>query len=105
MDRDSDAKFGDMAATCQYLARYHHNENNLRTLSERYVNLISYRALQKLTMLDTNSDYDPDTFNGVYGSVYENLPDSPRFPLQDWIDDYDMTGSYVDSPKYRYNLG
>ena len=115
MDRGTDPKFGDMAATCEFLARHHHGENNLRTLSERYVNLISYRALQKLTMLDINSDYDPDTFNGVYGSVYENLPDNPRFPLQDWIDDYDMTGSYVDYEildssgseilKYKYNLG
>ena len=105
MDRGTDPKFGDMAATCQYLARYHHNENNLRTLSERYVNLLSFGVLQKLTMLDSDSDFDPDTFNGVYGSIYENLPDNPRFPLQDWIDDYDMTGSYVDSPKYRYNLG
>ena len=28
-----------------------------------------------------------------------------RFPKQDWIDDHDMTGSYVGSDKYEYCLG
>ena len=105
MDRSADPNFGDMVDSCEFLARHHHGDNNLRILSRLHNNLISLNTLRKLTMLDTNQDHEPDTYNGVYGSAYENLPDNPRFPLQDWVDDYDMTGSYVNSPKYQYNLG
>ena len=105
MDRGTDPNFGDMVDTCEFLARHHHGDNNLKIISQLHNNLISLNTLKKLTMLDSNSDLDPDTYNGVYGSVYENLPDNPMFPLQDWVDDYDMTGSYVNSPKYKYNIG
>ena len=103
------------------MARYHHNENNLKVLAERYTNLLSYQELKKLTCLS-------DNFNAVYGSQY-TLPEGMswsdvRLPFLDWIDDYDKTSSYVgleigkyipDDPndpkststelKYKYNLG
>ena len=54
----------------------------------------------------------------MYGSRYQDLPENFRFPFNDWIDDDDKTGSYVDlkvgdyNPdsdseelKYEYNLG
>lgn len=61
--RSDDISFLGIASTCQFLARYHHNENNLKVLSERYTNLLSYQELKKLT---SNSD----DFNNVYGSEY-----------------------------------
>lgn len=114
--RAADKDFGDIARTCQFLARYHHNEKNLKTLAERYIKLVDYSKLKSLT--DSGAG-----FNSMYGSKYdgegyEDISDGFRFPYQDWIDDYDKTGSYLrlkvneyspesedGSLKYRYNLG
>jgi hypothetical protein len=113
--RSVDTRFGDIASSCEFLAKYHHNENNLRTLSERYTKLLSYETLKRLTA-------GVGEFNSVYGSQYDFGVDgsgSFRFPFQDWIDDYDKTGSYVDlkidqyshertqsrALKYTYNIG
>ena len=54
----------------------------------------------------------------MYGSEYPNLPKNYVFPFQDWVDDYNKTGSYIESAdselddevqdsefKYPYNLG
>lgn len=108
--RSADLTFLGIAQSCQFLARFHHNENNLRVLSDRYTNLLSYATLRQLT---SNSE-----FNDVYGSEYANLPDDFRFPDQDWIDDYSKTSSFVGltigkydpessstALKYPYNLG
>ena len=100
--RSFDLSFLGIALSCQFLARYHHNENNLKVLAERYTNLLSYQELKELT---SNSD----DFNNVYGSQY-TLPEGMswsdiRLPFLDWIDDYDKTSSYVNSSKYKYNLG
>lgn len=37
-------------------------------------------------------------FNGAYGSTYEfqSNPAEIGVPFNEWIDDYDLTGSYVD---------
>lgn len=40
--RSADKAFGDIARSCQFLAKYHHNENNLKTLAERFTNLLNY---------------------------------------------------------------
>jgi hypothetical protein len=47
--RSIDLGFFGIASSCQFLARYHHNENNLKVLAERYTNLLSYQELKKLT--------------------------------------------------------
>lgn len=111
LGRDVDVSFGNVVATCEFLARRHHNENNLTTLAERYTNMMTYKKLKELTSKG-------DDFNSTYGSAYSELSEDFRFPFQDWVDDYDKTGSFVglrngaydpDSPssslKYRYNLG
>lgn len=121
-NRSSDLSFLGIVTSCQFLARYHHNEKNLKVLSERYTNLLSYAKLKELT---SNSVSE---FNDVYGSEYPTqsqqelditFPESPRFPFTDWIDDYDKTDSFVGlgvdkykpgsendgALKYRYNLG
>lgn len=110
--RDVDTTFGGIAETCKFLAKYHHNENNLKILAERYTKLISYQRLKELTAGESG------TFNSVYGSAYSSLPTDFKFPFEDWIDDYDKTGSYVglklkdysttstsSALKYTYNLG
>lgn len=79
--------------------------------------MISFSKLKELTM-DGSGE-----FNSVYGSRYSfgSSPTNMYFPEEDWIDDYDKTGSYVDlkvgnyNPqsesdesdelKYKYNLG
>lgn len=109
--RADDLTFLGIAQSCQFLARYHHNENNLKTLAEKYTNLLDYSTLKELT--------SKDDFNDVYGSKFIDLPDDFRFPFPDWIDDYSKTSSFVglgvdeynpDSTsngelKYKYNLG
>ena len=95
--RADDTSFLEIVQSCQFLARYHHNENNLKVLSERYTNLLSYSQLKERT---SNAE-----FNDIYGSMYNNLPEDFRFPFIDWVDDYNKTSSYVNSPKYKYNLG
>ena len=112
--RKVDVTFGDIANTCEFLAKRHHNENNLLTLSERYTNMIGFSKLKELTMGESGE------FNSVYGSQYSfgSSPTNMYFPEEDWIDDYDKTGSYIDlkvgnynprsesdALKYRYNLG
>ena len=109
--REVDAQFGNVASTCEFLAKYHHNEKNLKTLAEKYTNLIQYDKLRELTD-------NGDGFNSVYGSQYSSSTDNMNVPFQDWIDDYDKTGSYINltigkydpnssssAPKYTYNLG
>jgi hypothetical protein len=86
-----------IAASCQFLARYHHNENNLKVLAERYTNLLSYSELKELT--------NKTDFNDVYGSQYTNLPEDFRFPSSDWIDDYDKTSSFVGLGVDKYKPG
>ena len=110
--RSVDTAFGDIADSCEFLAKYHHNENNLKILAERYTNMLSYQKLVELT-----KDESTGQFNSVYGSQYD-LPEDFVFPYQDWIDDYDRTGSFVGlkvgdynpsssstALKYSYNLG
>ena len=118
--RTVNSTFGDMATTCQFLAKHHHNEHNLTTLSERFTNLISYNKLKELTSVGQEG------FNSMYGSKYIGVPDSFRFPISDWVDEYDKTGSYLNLTvgeyltdgqkneldpkgltqlKYKYNLG
>lgn len=53
-------------ASCQFLARYHHSDGNLKTLANRYTNQLSYARLVELTK---GSD-----FNDYYGSEYADLP-------------------------------
>ena len=95
--RSFDLSFLGIASTCQFLARYHHNENNLKVLAERYTNLLPYSRLKELT--------STLKFNDVYGSQWRGNVDNLRLPPLDWIDDYNKTSSYVDSEKYEYNLG
>lgn len=85
--RSGDPTFLGIAQTCQFLARYHHNESNLKVLAEKYTNLLDYATLRKLTR--------KQEFNDVYGSEYANLPKGFRFPFQDWVDDYNKTSSFV----------
>lgn len=112
--RSEDLTFLGIASSCRFLATRHHNENNLKVLSERYTGLLSYSQLKELT---NKSD-----FNDVYGTQY-TLPNEMswsdvRLPFLDWVDDYDKTGSYVELTlgkydpesqstqlKYKYNLG
>lgn len=96
--RTTDVEFGKIVETCQFLAKHHHGENNLKTISERYTNLVSYQKLLELTQMGENG------FNSMYGSKYDNVPDRFRIPFQDWIDDFNKTGSFLDS-KYAYNIG
>ena len=96
--RAVDASFGKMADTCRFLAKYHHGEKNLKNLAERFTNMVPYSKLRELTAGDSG-------FNSVYGSQYDDITDDFNFPKQDWVDDYDKTGSYIDSGKYTYNLG
>lgn len=119
--RSQDPSFLGIAQSCQFLARYHHNENNLKTLAEKYTNLLDYATLKKLTQLPGT-----ENFNSVYGSKYDDISPDFRFPFPDWIDDYDKTSSFVnlkigdymppdssesgfvgdrDELKYKYNLG
>ena len=108
--RDDDTSFLGIAQSCQFLARYHHNENNLKVLAERFTNLIPYSKLKQLT---SNAE-----FNDIYGSMYDNLPEDFRFPFSDWVDDYNKTSSFIgltkgmydptttsEELKYKYNLG
>lgn len=104
--RIKDPTFGDIVKTCKFLAKYHHNENNLKILSSRYTNMFTYDQLKKLTIDDS------DKFNSKYGSKYVGDTTNLRFDDQDWIDDYDKTSSYVDAIenytnelKYEYNIG
>ena len=97
--RSQDLSFLGIASSCQFLARYHHNENNPKVLAERYTNLLSYQELKKLT---SNSE-----LNDVYGSQY-TLPEGMswsdvRLPFLDWIDDYDKTSSYVGLTLGKYD--
>ena len=62
--RVADTEFLDIALTCQFLAKYHHNENNLKILSERYTNLLDFNKLKELTTAVE------DEFNSRYGSEY-----------------------------------
>ena len=96
--RDDDRTFGDIVRSCQFLAKAHHNENALKILSDRWTKVLSYDRLKELTS-------DGNDFNSAYGSEYDDLPSNYVFPFQDWVDDYNKTGSYIDSSKYRYNLG
>lgn len=113
LGRADDPTFGGIADTCEFLAKYHHNENNLKIVADRYTKMISYQKLKELT-----TSGDSGEFNSTYGSKYDGIPSSFRFPFQDWIDDYDKTGSYVwltkgkydpnstsTELKYKYNLG
>lgn len=108
--RADDTSFLGIAQSCQFLARYHHNENNLKVLAERFTNLIPYSKLKQLT---SNAE-----FNDIYGSMYTNLPEDFRFPFSDWVDDYNKTSSFIgltkgmydptttsEELKYKYNLG
>ena len=95
--RSDDLTFLQIAQSCQFLARYHHNENNLKTLAEKYTNLLDYATLKKLT---SKTD---DTFNDVYGSQYDSLPTDFRFPFSDWVDDYSKTSSFVGLTKEKYD--
>lgn len=92
LGRLNDPSFGDIARTCKFLAKYHHNENNLKTLASRYTNMFSYAKLKDLTV-----DEIANEMNSRYGSSYVNgFPkDSFRYSDEDWIDDYDKTSSYV----------
>ncbi|MBR1947297.1 MAG: hypothetical protein IKA35_04345 [Bacteroidaceae bacterium] len=85
--RADDTSFLGIAQSCQFLARYHHNENNLKVLAERFTNLIPYSKLKQLT---SNAE-----FNDIYGSMYDNLPEDFRFPFSDWVDDYNKTSSFI----------
>ena len=86
--RSQDMSFLTMVQTCQFLARYHHGENNLKILAERYTNLLPYSTLRELT--SANSE-----FNSMYGSKYPDLPEDFRFPFVDWIDDFNKTSSFL----------
>ena len=116
LGRNVDYDFGDIVKTCQFLAKYHHNENNLRVLSGEYLGRLSYDILKKLTghFDDSNSNQEYDKgekwiFNSTYGSAYPNMPATYRYPDYEWIDDFNKTGAYIDvnssNPKYEYNLG
>ena len=100
--RLDDSTFGDVVEVCEFLARRHHGDNNLKMLAESKSSIIDITRLRELTMKDGR-------FNAVYGSEYANLPDSFRYPEQDWVDDFDKTGSYIgkdnDGFKYPFNLG
>jgi hypothetical protein len=104
--RKKDLTFFDIMQSCQFLAKYHHNENNLKTLSERFTNLLSYGRLVEMTSLNGE-------FNATYGSSFPSDTQNIRFPKCDWIDDYNKTGSYLEKVavgenetfKYTYNLG
>ena len=93
--RHDDLTFLGIAQTCQFLARFHHNENNLKTLAEKYTNLLDYATLKELTC---NSE-----FNDVYGSAYADIPEDFRFPFTDWIDDYSKSSSFVGLTKEMYD--
>ena len=112
--RSEDLTFLGIVRSCKFLARYHHNENNLKTLAGWQGDVLGYSKLKELTC---NSK-----FNDVYGSKLDTVPDDFRYPLPfpdpDWIDDYNKTSSFVgltndkyDTPpegtgiKYEYNLG
>ena len=115
LGRAADKEFGGIADTCEFLAKYHHGENNLKILAEQYTKLLPYSKLVELTQSTSGQ------FNSMYGSAYSNIPSNFNYPDEDWIDDYDKTGSYVDltigkykeNPtsqelsklKYTYNLG
>lgn len=101
--RAQDKSFGDIVATCKFLAKYHHNEKNLKTLADTYTKLIPYEKLRELTISSVGE------YNSVYGSVFDDLPENFRYPEDDWIDDFDKTGTYVKdttyTPDYHYNIG
>ena len=85
---NNDPVFGDMVDACQFLARYHHGANNLKRLSEMN-DILSYENLRRLTMVDGKC-------NMAYGSKFEGDLSNMRFPLQDWVDDYDKTSSNLE---------
>lgn len=103
--RSGTVPFGQQVLTCRFLAARHHGQGNLRLLAERHVGLLSYSQLQDLTK--------GDEFNDVYGSKYEDLPQTCSRLDSDWVDDFDMTSMYlnlrdpiaVGPLKYPYNLG
>lgn len=95
--RDVDTVFGKMVDTCEFLAKHYHGKNNLELMSEDRGGMLSYTKLKEITAGEGE-------LNSVYGSIYgdgvHDLPESIRIPFQDWIDDYDKTGAYIDGKKY-----
>lgn len=96
LGRAVDTTFGDIANTCRFLAKYHHNYNNLNTLATRYTNLIPMSKLKELTSIG-------EDYNAVYGSCYNDIIDNIVFWDGDIIDDYDKTGSYVNYMESKPN--
>ena len=72
--RMDDISFGEVVATCEFLAKRIHSEGNLKTLAERYTNMISYADLKRLTSVG-------DDMNAVYGSECKSLPSDFKVPF------------------------
>lgn len=95
--------FGQVQRTCRFLAEHHHNQRNLDILSSRYASSISFQRIMELTGgYDELGQYQ---YNSTYGSSYNGDLSRMRFPRMDWVDDFDLTGTYCDWYKYKYNLG
>ena len=41
--RIGDRMFGEAVRTCDFLAKYHHNQKNLKILAERYTNMFTFQ--------------------------------------------------------------
>lgn len=113
VDRSQDESFGDIVHACEFLAKFHHNEKNLRLLVEDSSLGLSYAKIKELTAGEDGQ------FNSIYGSECYDYKENTRIPYQDFVDDYNKTGAYVGlsvdtynisihentQPVYKYNLG
>ena len=74
----------------------------LDVLSSKYVKNISFDKLKELTGGQVNGQYQ---YNSTYGSQYPYDLSNMRFPGDDWVDEFDKTGTYSKENEYKYNLG
>ena len=74
----------------------------LDVLSSKYVKNISFDKLKELTGGQVNGQYQ---YNSTYGSQYPDDLSNMRFPGDDWVDEFDKTGTYSKENEYKYNLG
>lgn len=87
--RDADETFGDIVQSCEFLAKFHHSEKNLRLLVQASHLGLSYATLKELTAGENGQ------FNSIYGSECYNYSENTRIPYQDLVDDYNRSGAFV----------
>ena len=98
VDRSQDESFGDIVHACEFLAKFHHNEKNLRLLVEDSSLGLSYAKIKELTAGEDGQ------FNSIYGSECYDYKENTRIPYQDFVDDYNKTGAYVGLSVDTYNI-